>query len=60
MKLAKHIVFQESMLSSEGKGSFTRSLNHLLNDLLKYGNYQLYLSIKEVKNHYNTSLMSDE
>lgn len=24
-------------------------LNHLLNDLLKYGNYQLYLSIKEVK-----------
>ncbi|CAI6241293.1 transcriptional regulator LrpB [Bacillus subtilis] len=35
-------------------------LNHLLNDLLKYGNYQLYLSIKEVKKHYNTSLMSDE
>ena len=25
------------------------ALNHLLNDLLKYGNYQLYLSIKEVE-----------
>lgn len=35
------------------------ALNHLLNDLLKYGNYQLYLSIKEVKKHYNTSLVSD-
>jgi Lrp/AsnC family leucine-responsive transcriptional regulator len=36
------------------------ALNHLLNDLLKYGNYQLYLSIKEVKKHYNASLMSSE
>ncbi|BAQ09564.1 Lrp/AsnC family transcriptional regulator [Bacillus sp. OxB-1] len=29
------------------------ALNHLLNDLLKYGNYQLYLSIKEVKKRSN-------
>lgn len=29
-------------------------------DLLKYGNYQLYLSIKEVKKSYNSSLISDE
>ncbi|MFJ5761215.1 Lrp/AsnC family transcriptional regulator [Neobacillus sp. NPDC093182] len=36
------------------------ALNHHLNDLLKYGNYQLYLSIKEVKKRYNASLMSDE
>ena len=36
------------------------ALNYLLNDLLKYGNYQLYLSIKEVKKTYNTSLISDE
>jgi Lrp/AsnC family transcriptional regulator, leucine-responsive regulatory protein len=36
------------------------ALNHLLNDLLKYGNYQLYLSIKEVKKSYNSSLLSDE
>ena len=36
------------------------ALNHLLNDLLKFGNYQLYLSIKEVKKRYNASLMSDE
>ncbi|MFC7686827.1 Lrp/AsnC family transcriptional regulator [Ureibacillus sp. GCM10028918] len=36
------------------------ALNQLLNDLLKYGNYQLYLSIKEVKKHYNASLVSDE
>ncbi len=36
------------------------ALNHLLNDLLIYGNYQLYLSIKEVKKHNNASLMLDE
>jgi Lrp/AsnC family leucine-responsive transcriptional regulator len=36
------------------------ALNHLLNDLLKYGNYQLYLSIKEVKKHFNASLMTHE
>ncbi|MBT2729600.1 Lrp/AsnC family transcriptional regulator [Bacillus sp. ISL-75] len=36
------------------------ALNHFLNDLLKYGNYQLYLSIKEVKKCYNASLMSAE
>lgn len=36
------------------------ALNHLLNDLLIYGNYQLYLSIKEVKKHNNASLMFDE
>lgn len=36
------------------------ALNHLLNDLLIYGNYQLYLSIKEVKKHNNALLMFDE
>ncbi|WP_249646175.1 Lrp/AsnC family transcriptional regulator [Lysinibacillus sp. D3C2_S12] len=36
------------------------ALNHLLNDLLKYGNNQLYLSIKEVKKHYNASLVTTE
>jgi Lrp/AsnC family transcriptional regulator, leucine-responsive regulatory protein len=35
-------------------------INHFLNDLLKYGNYQLYLSIKEVKKCYNSSLLSAE
>ena len=35
-------------------------LNNLLNDLLKYGNYQLYLSIKEVKKRYNATLESSE
>lgn len=32
------------------------ALNNLLNDLLKYGNYQLYLSIKEVKKSNNALL----
>ena len=36
------------------------ALNNLLNDLLKYGNYQLYLSIKEVKKRYNAALISGE
>jgi Lrp/AsnC family transcriptional regulator, leucine-responsive regulatory protein len=36
------------------------ALNNLLNDLLKYGNYQLYLSIKEVKKRYNATLVSGE
>lgn len=36
------------------------ALNHRLNDLLIYGNYQLYLSIKEVKKHNNASLMLEE
>ncbi|SOC25017.1 AsnC family transcriptional regulator [Ureibacillus xyleni] len=31
-------------------------LNEFLNDLLQYGNYQLYLSIKEVKKSFNMSL----
>lgn len=35
-------------------------LNNFLDDLLKHGNYQLYLSIKKVKNYYNSPLMSDE
>lgn len=41
-------------------GVLSHEFRHLLNDLLKYGNYQLYLSIKEVKKRYNASLMSDE
>ena len=35
-------------------------LNCFLDDLLKHGNYQLYLSIKKVKNYYNSPLLSDE
>ena len=36
------------------------ALNQLLNELLNYGNYQLYLSIKEVKKRNNASLGADE
>jgi Lrp/AsnC family transcriptional regulator, leucine-responsive regulatory protein len=36
------------------------ALNNLLNNLLRYGNNQLYLSIKAVKKRYNATLVSGE
>lgn len=35
------------------------NLNTFLNDLLRYGNYQLYLSIEKVKKNDNSSLIAD-
>lgn len=35
------------------------NLNEVLNNLLRYGNYHLYLSIEKVKTNYNSSLISD-
>ncbi|TSI07898.1 Lrp/AsnC family transcriptional regulator [Lysinibacillus sp. BW-2-10] len=36
------------------------ALNNLLNELLKYGNYQLYLSINQVKKRNNATLESNK